>query len=145
VYLNKAVLLSINETKFAYLIAAPTMSVKRGVPVTVIDSENAIVKVGVSTGLYVALAGGVTVEIIGAVRSITIVVLAAVAEDGPDALPVTELAFNLGVNVPSPHEETDKAYVFPEPETENEQLNAVPAFSKSVLSIPVTDSDIVSE
>ena len=51
----------------AYLVIAPTVNVRRGVPVTVTDSENATVNVGVSAGLYVALLGAVTVLIVGAV------------------------------------------------------------------------------
>ena len=83
----------------------PTLRVRRGVPVTVTDSENATVKVGVSAGLYVALLGAVTEVIVGDVRSITIVVVAADAELGPTDDPVTEFAFNRGINVPSLHEE----------------------------------------
>ena len=51
VYLNVAVLESVSETKVAYFVSAPTVSVRRGIPVTVIDSENATVKVGVSEGI----------------------------------------------------------------------------------------------
>jgi hypothetical protein len=55
------------DTKVAYSVELPTVSVRRGVPVTVIDSEKRTVKVGVSEGIYVLLAGAVTVEIVGAV------------------------------------------------------------------------------
>ncbi len=39
------------DTKFAYSVVEPTVNVKRGVPVTVTDSEKATVKVGVSEGI----------------------------------------------------------------------------------------------
>jgi hypothetical protein len=74
----------------------------------VTDSENATVKVGVSAGLYVALLGAVTVLIVGDVRSITIVEVAADAELGPTDEPVTEFAFSRGIKVPSLHEEIAK-------------------------------------
>jgi hypothetical protein len=129
----------------AYLVIAPTVNVSRGVPVTVTDSENAIVNVGVSAGLYVALLGAVTVLIVGDVRSITIVDEAKDALMGPTDEPVTEFALSLGCRVPSPHEETDNVYEVPLPPTEKEQFIAVPAFSKSAFSMPVTDSVITNE
>ena len=46
------------------------------------------------------MAGAVTVEMVGAVRSI-ITVLAELAEGGPVEVPVMELAFNCKINVPS--------------------------------------------
>ena len=60
----------------------PTLRVRRGVPVTVTDSENATVKVGVSAGLYVALLGAVTELIVGNCSITT-----DVAEDVCVALP----------------------------------------------------------
>ena len=129
----------------AYLVIAPTVKVRRGVPVTVTDSEKATVKVGVSTGLYVALLGAVTVLIVGTVRSITIVEEAEDALIGPTEEPVTAFALSLGCKVPSPHEETVSVYVVPLPLTAKEQLVAVPVFSKSAFSIPVTDSDKINE
>jgi hypothetical protein len=66
-YLKSAVVESDIETKFAYSVAEPTVSVKRGVPETVTDSLKTIVKVGVSEGLYVPFAGAETEEIVGAV------------------------------------------------------------------------------
>ncbi len=66
----------------AYLVIAPTVNVRRGVPVTVTDSEKATVKVGVSTGLYVALLGADTVLIVGAIWSIT-TFEALIEVDGP--------------------------------------------------------------
>ena len=66
----------------------------------VTDSEKATVKVGVSEGIYVLLAGAVTVEIVGAVRSI-ITVLAELTEGGPVDVPVTELALSCRIKVPS--------------------------------------------
>jgi hypothetical protein len=67
VYRKRAVRESGIDTKVAYSVELPTVSVRRGVPVTVIDSEKRTVKVGVSEGIYVLLAGAVTVEIVGAV------------------------------------------------------------------------------
>ena len=51
VYLNKAVRESVIERKVAYSVELPTVSVNRGAPVTVTDSEKATVKVGVSEGI----------------------------------------------------------------------------------------------
>jgi hypothetical protein len=51
VYLNNAVLESVNDWKVAYSVAEPTVSVNRGIPVMVTDSEKPTVKVGVSEGL----------------------------------------------------------------------------------------------
>jgi hypothetical protein len=56
----------------------------------------------------VALLGAVTVLIVGAVLSRTIVEVAADAEPGPTDEPVTEFAFSRGINVPSLHEEIAK-------------------------------------
>ena len=93
VYRNSAVLESVIDTKFAYSVDVPTVSVNRGVPLTVTDSEKPTVKVGVSEGLYVPLVGAETDEIVGAVRSIT-TVFAELIEGGPADVPVIELAFN---------------------------------------------------
>ena len=51
VYLNRAVRESVIERKVAYSVELPTVSVRRGKPVTVTDSEKATVKVGVSEGI----------------------------------------------------------------------------------------------
>ena len=51
VYLNNAVLESVNDWKIAYSAAEPTVRVNRGIPVMVTDSEKPTVKVGVSEGL----------------------------------------------------------------------------------------------
>jgi hypothetical protein len=88
------------------LVNAPIVNVRRGVPVTVTDSEKDTVKVGVSAGLYVALFGADTVLIVGTVRSITIVEVAADALIGPSDEPVTVFALSRGWRVPSLHEET---------------------------------------
>ena len=102
---------------------APTVKARRGVPVTVTDSEKATVKVGVSTGLYVALLGAVTVLIVGTVWSI-VTVFATVSVAGPvcEAPLETELAFKVKVTLPSEHEESVIVYVAPEPEIETVQL-----------------------
>jgi hypothetical protein len=67
VYLNNAVLESVNDWKIAYSVADPTVKTRRGAPVIVTDSEKPTVKVGVSEGLYVPFAGAETEEIVGAV------------------------------------------------------------------------------
>jgi hypothetical protein len=84
----------------AYSVVEPTVRVKRGVPVTVTDSEKATVNVGVSEGIYVLLAGAVTDEIVGAVRSM-ITVFAELTEGGPVDVPVIELALSCSIKVPS--------------------------------------------
>jgi hypothetical protein len=86
------------------------------------------------------LAGPDTEEIVGAVRSIVIVVVADEFEGGPVDVPVTEFAVNLGINVPSPQPEI--AIVKDDPELElgeNVHPFAVPALAKSAASNPVTD------
>jgi ABC-type Fe3+-hydroxamate transport system substrate-binding protein len=88
------------ETKFAYSVVEPTVSVNRGVPVTVTDSEKATVKVGVLPGIYVELAGAVTEEMVGAVRSMTIV-FAELTVGGPVEVPVIEFALSCRINAPS--------------------------------------------
>jgi hypothetical protein len=81
-----AVLLSDIDRSVAYLVTLePEPSrviVIRGEPVTVTDSLKERVKVGVSAGLYVPLAGAVRVERVGAVVSI-VTVAAAVLLLGP--------------------------------------------------------------
>jgi hypothetical protein len=67
VYLNVAVLESVSETKVAYFVSAPTVSVRRGIPVTVTDSEKLTVKLSAPAGIYVAFEGAATEEIVGAV------------------------------------------------------------------------------
>ncbi len=80
---------------------APTVKVRRGVPVTVTDSEKATVKVGVSTGLYVALLGAVTVLIVGDVWSITTFeALVEVAGPTWEEPLVTEFAKSVKIIVP---------------------------------------------
>jgi hypothetical protein len=71
----------------------------------VTDSEKLTKKVGVSAGLYVALAGAETDNIVGAVRSMTIVVVAGETAAGPAVVPVTEFALRAGMRVPSEHED----------------------------------------
>ena len=81
-----------------------------------------------------------TLEIVGGVRSIVIVVVAEEFEDGPTDVPVTEFAVNLGINVPSPQPEI--VIVKDDPELElgvNVHPVAVPALAKSAASNPVTD------
>jgi hypothetical protein len=93
VYRKSAVLESDIETKFAYSVAEPTVSVKRGVPETVTDSLKTIVKVGVFAGIYVEFAGAATDEMAGAVRSM-ITVFAELTVGGPVDVPVMELALS---------------------------------------------------
>ena len=100
VYLNVAVLESVSETNVAYFVSAPTVSVSRGVPVTVTDSEKLTVKLSAPAGIYVAFEGADTEEIVGAVRSIT-TVFAELTVGGPVEVPVTEFAFNCRITVPS--------------------------------------------
>jgi hypothetical protein len=100
VYLNVAVLESVSETNVAYLVSAPTVSVRRGLPVTVTDSEKFTVKLSAPAGIYVAFEGADTEEIVGAVRSIT-TVFAELTVGGPVEVPVTEFAFSCRMTVPS--------------------------------------------
>ena len=51
VYRKRAVLESLIDRKFAYSVVEPTVSIRRGVPVIVTDSENATVNVGVFVGM----------------------------------------------------------------------------------------------
>ena len=122
----------------AYSVALPTVRVSRGEPVTVMDSEKLTKNVGVSAGLYVALAGAVTDEIVGAVRSIVIGVVVKALDAGPlveVTVPYTELAITWGINVPSLHEETVSVNDVPDaPLIENMQPVAVPALEKSPLA-----------
>ena len=67
VYLKVAVLESVSETNVAYFVSDPTVSVKRGLPVTVTDSEKLTVKFRALPGIYVELDGAATEEIVGAV------------------------------------------------------------------------------
>jgi hypothetical protein len=79
------------------------------VPVTVTDSLNTIVNVGVSVGIYVEFVGAVREEIVGAVRSIVIGVVVLVFDAGPFVeveVPNTELAVICGMTVPSLQLET---------------------------------------
>ena len=81
---------------------------------------------------------------VGGVRSRIIVVAASTALAGPLVLPMNENAFILGNTVPSLQSRTETEKEVPDvAEGVNEQLIAVPAFSKSVLSIPFTDSLIM--
>ena len=101
---------SLRDIKVAYLLTAEpepfNVKVRRGVPLTVTDSEKLTVKLSAPEGLYVPLAGGETDEMVGALRSMTMVVVAGEADDGPVVVPETELAFNRGIKVPSPQFET---------------------------------------
>jgi hypothetical protein len=86
---------------------------------------------------------------VGAVRSMIIVVLAEVLEGGPFVLvtvPKTEFARTWGVRVPSPQEDIDMVIVVPEVALgENEQPVAVPAFEKSPAAIELTFCEKVIE
>jgi len=83
--------------------------------------------------------------IVGDVRSTVTVVAASTrpaTETGP-GLPtgsLTASAVSAGTTVPSPQSETARVYEVPVPETLNEQPGAVPRFSKSLLSTPITAS-----
>jgi hypothetical protein len=86
---------------------------------------------------------------VGAVRSMIIVVLAEVLEGGPFVLvtvPNTEFARTWGVRVPSPQEDIDMVIVVPEDALgENEQPVAVPVLEKSPASIELTFCEKVIE
>ena len=101
VYLNVAVLESVSETNVAYFVSAPTVSVRRGLPVTVTDSEKFTVKLSAPAGIYVAFEGADTEEIVGAVRSI-VTDGATLFDVGPDwAEPLaTELVDSVRITVP---------------------------------------------
>jgi hypothetical protein len=88
----------------------------------------------------------VTEEIVGAVRSIVMMVAEVDAAAGPTELPVTEFAFNRGIKVPSLQEEIDIVKLVPElADTEKLHPVEVPEFSKSPLSSPDIDSFMLSE
>ena len=78
---------SLRDMKVAYLLTAEPepfkVKVRRGVPLTVTDSEKLTVKLSAPEGLYVPLAGGETDEIVGALRSITMVEVAGEFAAGP--------------------------------------------------------------
>jgi hypothetical protein len=107
------------------------------------------VKLSAWVGRYVAFAGPVTDEIVGAVRSITTVFDAEEFDAGPFVLvtvPNTEFARSWGVRVPSLHEDIDIVIVVPEDALgENEQPVAVPAFEKSPAAIELTFCEKVIE
>ena len=87
-----------------------------------------------------------TDEIVGAVRSMTIVVLAGEFIPGPAWVPVTEFASSWGLRVPSPHPETVIVKVEPlEALGANEQPLAVPELEKSLAARPVIDSETLRE
>ena len=90
--------------------------------------------------------GAVMDEIVGAVLSMVIVDDAAVADEGPDVVPVTDDAFIRGIKVPSLQDVMEIVKLVPE-EDETAKLHpvAVPEFSKSEPSMPDTDSLMVSE
>jgi hypothetical protein len=99
-------------------------------------SDKAREKVKAWVGLYVASAGPVTIEIVGAVRSIVIIDEASEFDAGPFVLvpvPKTESASSWGIKVPSPHEETVKVKEIPD-EALGEKLQpvAVPLLEKSL-------------
>ena len=88
---------SLRDIKVAYLLTAEpepfNVKVRRGVPVTVTDSEKLTVKFSAPAGLYVPLAGGETDEMVGALRSMTMV-FAELTDGGPVEVPVTEFALS---------------------------------------------------
>ena len=72
----------------------PITIASRGVPVTVTVSDIFAVNEIELPGTYVAFAGALTDVMVGAVRSITIVLADAIAVGPVVVVPVTELAFN---------------------------------------------------
>ena len=86
------------------------------------------------------LAGAVTDEIVGAVRSIVMGVVARASLKGPFVevtVPKSEFANILGIREPSPHEETVNVKFDPELALiAKMQPVAVPALVKSVFAIP---------
>ena len=87
----------------------------------------------------------VTLEIVGAVRSITIVVDAGELAIGPGCVHVTELAKSCGRTVPSPQLEAVIVNEVPlDAFVVKVQPVAVPEFSKSPLARPVIDCDMFS-
>jgi hypothetical protein len=97
----------------------------------------------------VLLEGPVTEEIVGAVRSRTIVDCASAFAVGPAlevTVPYTEPAFTCGRRVPSLHELTVKVNEVPEAALiEKAHPAAVPAFEKSVLATVFTFCEKISE
>ena len=87
-----------------------------------------------------------TDEIVGAVRSITIVRVAGELADGPTCVPVTELAKSWGINVPSPQPDAVMVKLVPV-EVSGVKVHpvAVPALEKSEDATPVTDWDKANE
>ena len=87
-----------------------------------------------------------TDAIVGAVRSMVMVVLAGEFTPGPVCVPVTELANNWGLTVPSPHPETVIVKEDPlDPLGVKEHPMAVPALVKSLEASPEIDSVIFIE
>ena len=88
-------------------------------------------------------------EMVGTVRSIVIVVVAKELEAGPTIFvtePVTELAFNCGINVPALQLLTVRVNEVPDvAEIAKLQLVAVPALEKSEAATPVKFSEAVIE
>ena len=123
-----------------------------GVPPTVLTRVDSLifkVKSRLEPGPYVELAGADTEEIVGPVRSIVMVVDEGVLTEGPTMfveVPVTELASNCGVKVPSLQPLTVSVKVVPEAaEIANAHPVAVPAFEKSEFATPVKFSEAVME
>ena len=88
-------------------------------------------------------------ETVGAVRSMVIVVVALVADVGPElggvAVSETEFAFKRGTRVPSLQPVIVTVKLVPLLAFgEKLQLVAVPAFAKSAAARPLMDSDIVN-
>jgi len=130
-------------------VKEPTVNERRGVPVTVTDSEKATVNVGVSAGLYVLLLGAVTELINGTVRSITIVEEKRELAAGPLLLvtvPYTEFAITCGFKVPSEQLLTVRVKLVPELAlTEKLHPVADPALLKSEFATVSTFCEKVIE
>jgi len=117
----------------------------RGVPVTVTASLVLTVKFKTFVGMYVALAGALTDEMVGAVRSI-VMVLEDATEVGPVVVvPVTELAFNCRIKLPSVQLVSVTVYVVPLPLRPGVLQEELPPNWKSAASKPVTDCERTSE
>lgn len=93
-YVNTSALLLLPDAYVAYRVVEPIVSERRGVPVTVTVSEVFNVKEIELPGMYVWFAGALTVEIVGRVRSITIVFADEIAEGPVVVVPITEFALS---------------------------------------------------
>jgi hypothetical protein len=117
--------------------------------VTFVASLILSVKVRFCPGPYVAFAGAVTEETVGAVISRVTEVVVRAFEDGPSVfvtVPNTEFAISCGIMVPALQDETVRVKLVPDDALiENEQPVAVPEFEKSPSAMPVTFWLITSE